>query len=190
MDPYGREKYTSDGKHFYNNAYDAAYSGSGISNVLNIAKDVWGDFKGIFSFRGKLKDKDKELQRTIAREVLKDAKSQKDKDVEKANKKLSAKFKMPKYGDVPAKTIIEIAKEASETDFAGGVLVYIEQRKEGKSLSYIRENSSEELGAGYGTFGQGVSLSTTNKYAKAVIYARYEESYQRYLLAKEFGRVK
>lgn len=190
VDMYGKERYTSDGKHFYDNAYDAAHSGSGFSNISNKIGDAWSSFTGIFSFRGKLSDKDKELQREIAREVLKDAKSQKEKDVEKAYEKLSAKFKAPKFGDIPAKAVIEIAKEANATDFAGGVLVYIEQRKEGDSPSTIRENSSEELSAGYGTFGRGVSLSTVNQYAEAVIYARYEEAYQRYLLAKEFGRKK
>ncbi len=188
VDPYGKERFTSDGKHFYNNAYDAAHSGSGLSNISNTVGDAWSDFKGIFSFKGKLPDKDKELQREIAREVLKDAKSQKEKDVEKAYDKLSDKFKVPKFGDVPAKTVIEIAKEARETDFAGGVLVYITERKKGSSMATIKENFSEELSDGYGTFGKGVSLSTTNKYAQAVIYARYEETYQRYLLAKEFGR--
>lgn len=190
VDPYGKGRYTSDGKHFYDNPHSAAHSGEGVRNIFNKIRDAWNDFKGIFSFKAKLKDKDKELQREIAREVLKDAKSQKEKDIEKAYKKLSDRISAPKFGDIPAKAIVEIAKEASATDFAGGVLLYIELRKEGESPTFIRENISEELSEGYGTFGEGVSFSTTNKYAKAVIYARYEEAYQRYLLAKEFGRKK
>lgn len=190
VDPYGKERYTSDGKHFYDDPYSAAHSGEGLRNISNKIRDAWNDFKGVFSFKAKLKDKDKELQREIAREVLKDAQSQKEKDVEKAYKKLSDRITAPKFGDIPAKAIVEIAKEASATDFAGGVLLYIELRKEGNSLTFIRENISEELSEGYGTFGEGVSFSTTNKYAKAVIYARYEETYQRYLLAKELGRKK
>jgi hypothetical protein len=188
VDPYGKERYTSDGKHFYGTVYDAAHSKEGLSNISNKIGDAWSSFTSIFSFKTKLKDKDKELQREIAREVLRDSKSQKEKDVETAYEKLSSKISVPTFGDIPAKAIVEIAKEANTTDFAGGVLLYIEQRKEGKSPKTIRANTSEELSGGYGTFGQGVSLSTTNKYAEAVLYARYEESYQRYLLAKEFGR--
>ena len=58
------------------------------------------------------------------------------------------------------------------------------------NIASIRENNSEVLSGGYGTFGnQGeVSLSTTNKYGEAVLYARYEEAYQRYKIAKESGR--
>lgn len=188
VDPYGIERYTSDGKHFYDNAYDAAHSGEGLSNIANNVKDAWSDFVDVFSFRTKLEDKDKELQREIAREVLDDAKSQREKDVEKAYEKLSSKVNVPRFGDVPAKAVIEVAKEASATDFAGGALLYIEQRREGKSPATIRENFSEELAEGYGTFREGVSLSTTNEHAPAVLFARYEETYQRYLLAKEFGR--
>lgn len=188
VDAYGVERYTSDGEHFYDNAYDAAHSGEGFSNIKNKVADAWEGFTDLFSFRGKLKDKDKELQREIAREVLGDAKSQKEKDVEKAYDKLSGKIKTPALGDVPAETIIEIAKETNETDFAEGALIYIEQRKAGKSPENIRENFSEELSEGYGTFRGGVSLGTTSKHAPAVLYARYEEAYQRYTLAKEFGR--
>ena len=186
--PYGGERYTSDGKHFYDNPYDAAHSGEGLSNFANGVSDAWSGFTGLFSFRGKLPDKDKELQRDIAREVLTGAKSQHAKDIEEAYEKISEKIDVPVLGDVPAKAVVEVAKEASATDFAGGALLYIEQRKEGKTLSNIRENLSEELSEGYGTFGEGVSLSTTSKQAEAVLYARYEEVYQRYLLAKEFGR--
>lgn len=188
VDPYGIERYTSDGKHFYDNPYSAAHSGEGLRSLSNGIKDSWRDFTGFFSFRGKLKDKDKELQRQIAREVLDDAKSQRDKDVEKAYEKLSDKVKVPTFGDVPAKVVIESMKEASATDFAGGALRYIEERKGGMSPAGVRENYIEELSAGYGSFGEGVSLSTANKQAEAVIFARYEEVYQRYLLAKEFGR--
>ncbi|XKT74356.1 MAG: hypothetical protein ACJKTH_03305 [Patescibacteria group bacterium UBA2163] len=188
VDPYGIERYTSDGKHFYDNAYDAAHSQEGFSNMVNTVGDAWEGFTGIFSFRTKLKDGDKELQREIAREVLNDAQNQREKDIEKAYEKLSGQIKTPTLGNVPAKAVIEVAKEASATDFAGGALLYIEQREEGKSPATIKTNLSEELSEGYGTFGRGVSLSTTNKDAPAVLFARYEETYQRYLLAKEFGR--
>ena len=188
VDPYGVERYTSDGKHFYDSPYDAAHSGEGFSNVVNGVKGAWESVKGVFSFETKLKDEDKELQRKIAREVLDDAKSNRQKDIEKAYEKLSDKVKAPALADVPASAVIEVAKEARASDFAQGALLYIEQREEGKSQANIKANLSEELSEGYGTFGEGVSLSTVNEYAPAVLFARYEEAYQRYRLAKEFGR--
>ncbi len=59
----------------------------------------------------------------------------------------------------------------------------------GFSICFLRVCLSR-MDPSYGTFGRGVSFAIVNKYAKAVIYARFEESYQRYLLAKEFGREK
>lgn len=187
VDPYGIEKFTSDGKHFYDTPYEAAHSQEGVSNIINNVSDSWGDFKDYF-FKTKLKDDDKELQREIAREVLSDAKTTKEKDIEKAYEKIGEKINVPKGGDIPAAVIIMVAQEAKETDFAAGALIYIEERKKGNSPSVVRDNNSELLSEGYGTFGQGVSLSTTNKQAPAVLYARYEETYQRYLLAKKLNR--
>lgn len=190
VDPYGVERYTSDGKHFYDSPYDAAHSGEGFSALTNSIGDAWEGFTGAFSFQAKLPDADLELQRTIAREVLSDAKSQRDKDVEEAYEKLSKKISVPTGGGVPAKVIVTVAKEANETDFAQGVMRYIKEREAGLSQSTIRENFSEELYEGYGSFGAGISQGTAAKQATAVLEARYEEAYIRYKLAKEFGRTK
>ena len=69
VDPYGVGKYTSDGKHYYDNEYDAAHSQEGLSHIGHKVSGAWDNFKGFFSLKTKFKDKDKELQREIAREV-------------------------------------------------------------------------------------------------------------------------
>ena len=189
VDAYGIERYTSDGEHFYDKPYDAAHSGSGVSAAWNGAKDAISDV-GDWFWKTKDVDKDKQLQDDIAREVLSDTKSKKEKDVDKAYEKYSDKIKTPAFGDVPAKAVIEVMKEVSEKDFASAAQVYIEERKNGNSPAVIRENNSTILSGGYGTFGNqgGVSQVTANKHATAVLYARYEEVYQRYEIAKELGR--
>ncbi|PCI89973.1 hypothetical protein COB18_02535 [Candidatus Kaiserbacteria bacterium] len=187
IDPYGKEQFTSDGEHFYDTEYAAVHSGEGISNIVNVVGDNTSAFFD-FLFKGKSKDADTQLQNNIAREVLKDSQSQSEKDVEKAHEKISGKIKTPTGGDVPAKVIIMVAQESKEADFAQGVRSYISERKKGNDMSYIRQNFSQELSGGYGTFSAGVSQSTVAKQAEGVLYSRYEESYQRYLLAKEFGR--
>ena len=189
IDAYGVERYTSDGKHFYDTPYSAAHSGEGVRGAWNGVKDTFASIGDWFS-KAEEKDPDQQLRLDIAREVLADSKSQREKDVEKAYQKLSAKIDTPTFGDVPAKAVVAVAKELPAKDFASAASVYIAEREKGNSQATIRENNSEILSGGYGTFGnQGeVSLSTTNKYAEAVLYARYEEAYQRYKIAKEFGR--
>lgn len=190
VDAYGVERYTKDGKHFYDTPYSAAHFDEGVRGAWNGAKDTFSDISDWF-FKTKEKDADKQLRLDIAREVLDDIKSQREKDIEKAHDKLADKIDVPTFGDVPAQAVIEVAKELPAKDFASAALVYFAEREKGNSPTTIRENNSEVLSEGYGTFGnQGeVSLSTTNKYATAVLYARYEEAYQRYQLAKELGRI-
>ena len=157
--------------------------------MINDVKDTFSSVTNWF-WKTKEPDTQNQLKLSIAREVLSDTKSQSEKDIEKAYEKLGEKINTPTFGDVPAKAVVEVAKELPAKDFASAASVYIEEREKGNSQASIRENNSEILSEGYGTFGnQGeVSLSTKNKYAEAVLYARYEEVYQRYKIAKEFGR--
>jgi hypothetical protein len=188
--PYGTIRYTKDGKHYYDKPYDAAHSDEGMHRVANVVSDMWGGVKSIFSlqiFRGKLKDTDKELQRTIAREVLSESKSQKEKDVEKAYEELSGHVETPPLGDVPAKVIIEAMKEATATEFAQGAMIYITEREAKRSPKAIYDNPPEEMI--YGGM-HGVSQAINASQPKAVLFSRYEEVYQRYKLAKELGRTK
>jgi len=159
-----------------------------LSNIANIVGDTTSNVYDFF-FVGSNKDTDIQLQNEIAGEVLKDSQSQSEKDVEKAYGKISGKIKTPTGGDIPAKVIVMVAEESKKADFAEGVRFYIKQRKQGSETSYIRQNFSEKLSGGYGTFKGGVSQSTVARQAEGVLYARYEESYQRYLLAKKFGRI-
>jgi len=143
-----------------------------------------------------LKDEDKELQREIAREVLGDFSKKDDELLEKKHEKyaeiLENTFESvaPKgftdLAAVPANSIKAFAKEADETEFAQGVMIYIEERQNGKSFDVIYSSPPEELI--YGGL-KGVSMSVNAKYPKALLYSKYEESYQRYLLAKELGRL-
>ena len=84
-------------------------------------------------------------------------------------------------------SVKEFAKEADETEFAQGVMIYIAERKANRTPEQIFEEPPEELqgeGGGLNT----VSASFVNKYPKALLFSKYEESYQRYLIAKSLDR--
>ncbi len=201
VDVYGKERYTSDGKHFYDTPYDAAHSSEGLSNMWNGAKDTWGKF-----WNTKNSDKDKQLRMDVAREVLEDAKTQSEKDVDNAyNAYQAADFAHDAvsvaqgtgspamfFAGVPADAVVAVAKEVSANDFSSAAAVYIRERERGENNSpmEIRKTMPELFGEGYGTLGNegAISLKTKNEHAPAVLLARYEEAYQRYKIAKEFGR--
>ncbi len=201
VDVYGKERYTSDGKHYYDTPYDAAHSGEGLTNIWNGTKDTWGNF-----WNAKNSDKDKQLRMDVAREVLNDAKSQNEKDVENAYSAYQAAdfahdaIEVAKgtgnpamfLAGVPADAVVAVAKEVSANDFSSAAAVYIREREgeENSSPESIRTTMPELFGEGYGTLGNegAISLVTKNKHAPAVLQARYEEAYQRYKIAKEFDR--
>ena len=201
VDVYGKERYTSDGKYYYDTPYDAAHSGEGVSSLWNGAKDKWSSF-----WNAKNPDKEKQLRIDVAREVIDDAKSQDQKDVENAYAAYQAADFVHDAVDVargtgnpamflagvPADAIVAVAKEVSANDFSSAAAVYIREREGEKNNSpeSIRKTLPELFGEGYGTLGNegAISLVTKNKHAPAVLQARYEEAYQRYKIAKEFER--
>jgi len=193
--PYGEARYTADGKHYYDTPAKASLSTGGIRKGMNNISDAFGSFASIFSFStSKTGDPEKDLQREIAREVLKDSKSQSEKDAEKAFKAFEKTGKKlgGKLVGVPADVVVQSMKEANATEFAQGVMIYITERegKDGitgpKTANHIFSSPPEELGPEGGF--KGVSAAFTAGQPKAVLFSRYEEAYQRYLVAKELGR--
>jgi len=88
---------------------------------------------------------------------------------------------------VPADSIKEFAKEAKETEFTEGVMIYIKEREAGSTINQLYQNTPEELI--YGGIGGGVATGLNVEYPKALLFSKYEESYQRYMIAKELGIV-
>ncbi|MDD2757261.1 MAG: hypothetical protein PHV29_01475, partial [Candidatus Pacebacteria bacterium] len=138
-------------------------------------------------------DKDKELQREVGREVFRTLQDDK---VEKIEEKYAeivgdiASSFLPKQvkdlATVPSDSIKKFAKEAKETEFSEGVMIYIKEREAGTTKNQIYQNTPEELI--YGGIGGGVAASLNVEYPKALLFSKYEEAYQRYMIAKELGR--
>lgn len=192
VDTYGQEKYTRDGKNYYD-TYGKASTNNILTSTVNNIKEAPGKIWDFF-FKTKLEDKDKELQREVGREVFKTLKDDK---VEKIEEKYAeivgdiASSFLPKQvkdlATVPADSIKEFAKEAKETEFAEGVMIYIKEREAGSTINQLYQNTPEELI--YGGIGGGVATGLNVEYPKALLFSKYEESYQRYMIAKELGRV-
>jgi hypothetical protein len=192
VDTYGQEKYTRDGKNYYD-TYGKASTNNILTSTMNNIKEVPGKIWDFF-FKTKLEDKDKELQREVGREVFKTLKDDK---VEKIEEKyaeivgdIASSFLPKQVKDlvtVPADSIKEFAKEAKETEFTEGVMIYIKEREAGSTINQLYQNTPEELI--YGGIGGGVATGLNVEYPKALLFSKYEESYQRYMIAKELGRV-
>ncbi len=191
IDTYGQEKYTRDGKNYYDTYGRAATDNilrSAINKVKEIPTNLWD-----FIFKTKLLDKDKELQREVSREVFKTLRDDK---VEKIEEKYSdivgdiATSFLPKQVkdlvNVPADSIKKFAKEAKETEFAEGAMIYIKERESGSTSNQLYQDTPEELI--YGGIGGGVAVGLNVDYPKALLFSKYEEAYQRYRIAKELGR--
>jgi len=191
IDAYGQEKYTRDGKNYYD-TYGRAATDNILISTINKAKDLPGNIWDFF-FKTKLADKDKELQREISREVFKTLKSD---DIEKIEEKyadivgdIASSFLPEQAKDLvsfPADSLKEFAKEAEETEFAEGVMIYIQEREAGSTKNQLYQNTPEELI--YGGIGGGVAAGLNAEYPKALLFSKYEEAYQRYSIAKELGR--
>ena len=191
VDTYGQEKYTRDGKNYYN-TYGRAATDNILVSAINKVKEIPGNIWN-FIFKTKLLDKDKELQREVSREVFK---TLKDDNVEKIEEKYTdivgdiASSFLPKQVkdlvNVPADSIKKFAKEAKETEFAEGVGIYIKERESGSTSNQLYQDTPEELI--YGGIGGGVALGLNIDYPKALLFSKYEEAYQRYKIAKELGR--
>lgn len=203
IDAYGKEQYTSDGKHYYDSIVKAAEPGI-VRNGWNFVKETPGDVWDFF-FKTKLKDKDKQLQRDLASEVFSEFKSDKDKAKEKAYETMKEKFSdytgdlleaaageaMPwPVGDligVPGKAVEEFAKEASSTEFSQAAMIYIKEREANRNPRDVYNNPPIELTISGGG-SKGISFEIMEKAPKAVLFAKLEESYQKYKIAKELGR--
>jgi uncharacterized protein YxjI len=191
VDTYGQEKYTRDGKNYYD-TYGRAATNNILISTINKAKEIPGNIWDFF-FKTKLKDKDKELQREVSREVFK---TLKDDSVDNIEKKyadivgdIASSFLPEQVKDlvnVPANSIKKFAKEAKETEFAEGVMIYIKERELGSTSNQLYRNTPEELI--YGGIGGGVAAGMNAEYPKALLFSKYEEAYQRYAIAKELGR--
>jgi len=191
IDAYGQEKYTRDGKNYYD-TYGRAATDNILISTINKAKDLPGNIWDFF-FKTKLADKDKELQREISREVFKTLKSD---DIEKIEEKyadivgdIASSFLPEQAKDLvsfPADSLKEFAKEAEETEFAEGVMIYIQEREAGSTKNQLYQNTPEELI--YGGIGGGVAAGLNAEYPKALLFSKYEEAYQRYSIAKELGK--
>ncbi|MDD3263289.1 MAG: hypothetical protein PHT94_00150 [Candidatus Nanoarchaeia archaeon] len=194
VDSYGQEKYTKDGKYFYD-SYGQASVNNPIRNAYHSVKEGISGISDFF-FKTKLKDKDEELKREISREVLSEFKKdgKKEKTIENIEEKVGglADSVLPKHlkdlVSVPANSVKDFAKEARATEFAEGASIYMKYRDEGMSTDQLYQNSPEELI--YGGIGGGVAQGLNSEFPKAVLFSKYEESYQRYKLAKELGREK
>jgi hypothetical protein len=194
VDVYGNEKYTKDGKYYYE-SYGQAATNNPIRNAWHGTKEAITGFKD-FLFKTKFKDEDKKLQTEVAREVLSDFKSQKEKDREKIIGKLESKIAglasnvVPKplqdLVSVPGDSIKKFANEAKETEFAEGARIYIKERELGSTANTLYTNTPQELE--YGGIGGGVAQGLNSEYPKALLFAKYEEVYQRYKIAKELDR--
>ncbi len=191
VDTYGQDKYTRDGKNYYN-TYGRAATNNILTSTIEKVKEIPGNIWN-FLFKTKLADKDKELQREVSREVFKTLKDDK---VEKIEEKyadivgdIASSFLPKQVKDlvkVPANSIKEFAKEAKETEFAEGVMIYIKEREEGTTRDQLYQNTPEELI--YGGIGRGVAVGLNIEYPKALLFSKYEEAYQRYKIARELGR--
>lgn len=191
VDTYGQDKYTRDGKNYYD-TYGRAATNNILTSTINNVKEVPGKIWDFF-FKTKLADKDKELQREVGREVFRTLQDDK---VEKIEEKYAeivgdiASSFLPKQvkdlATVPSDSIKKFAKEAKETEFAEGVMIYIKEREAGTTKNQIYQNTPEELI--YGGIGRGVAASLNVEYSKALLFSKYEEAYQRYMIAKELGR--
>jgi len=191
VDTYGQDKYTRDGKNYYD-TYGRAATNNILTSTINNVKEVPGKIWDFF-FKTKLADKDKELQREVGREVFRTLQDDK---VEKIEEKYTeivgdiASSFLPKQvkdlATVPSDSIKKFAKEAKETEFAEGVMIYIKEREAGTTKNQIYQNTPEELI--YGGIGGGVAASLNVEYPKALLFSKYEEAYQRYMIAKELGR--
>jgi len=191
VDTYGQDKYTRDGKNYYD-TYGRAITNNILTSTIEKVKEIPGNIWN-FLFKTKLTDKNKELQREVSREVFKTLKDDK---VEKIEEKYAdivgdiASSFLPKQVkdlvNVPAKSIKEFAKEVKETEFAEGAMIYINEREEGATRNQLYQNTPEELI--YGGIGGGVAAGLNVEYPKALLFSKYEEAYQRYKIARELGR--
>ncbi|MFA5228283.1 MAG: hypothetical protein WC446_00725 [Candidatus Paceibacterota bacterium] len=191
VDSYGQEKYTRDGKNYYD-TYGRAATNNILTSTIEKAKElpdkIWD-----FFFKTKLVDKDKELQREVGREVFRTLQDDK---IEKIEEKyadivgdIASSFLPEQAKDlvsVPADSIKKFAKEAKETEFSEGVMIYIKEREAGSTRNQLYQNTPEELI--YGGIGGGVAAGLNVEYPKALLFSKYEEAYQRYVIAKELGR--
>ena len=191
VDSYGQDKYTRDGRNYYD-SYGRAATNNILTSTIEKAKEIPGNIWN-FLFKTKLADKDKELQREVSREVFRTLKDDK---VEKIEEKygeivggIASSFLPEQVKDlvsVPADSIKKFAKEAKETEFAEGAAIYIKEREEGTTKNQLYKNTPEELI--YGGIGGGVAAGLNLEYPKALLFSKYEEAYQRYKIAKEIGR--
>ncbi len=188
VDAYGNDKYTKDAKNYYDSYGQAAVDNplrNGWQTIKETPGNVWD-----FFFKTELEDKEKELQRDIARETIREDPS----DTEKINEKYTSVVE--KIGEkvspakdlmsVPADSVKQFAKEAKETEFAEGAMIYIEERESGGSAEQLYQDSPEELL--FGGIGGGVAAGLNTQYSKALLFSKYEEAYARYKIAKEVGR--
>lgn len=203
MDAFGKEQYTIDGKHYYDSAVKATNTGvmrKGWNFVKETPGDVWD-----FFFKTKLKDKSKQLQRDIATEVLSDFKYEDDKKREKSYEKMTEKLgeatdemiegalgkSLPwPMGDLiglPGESIKQFSQEATSTEFSQATMIYIQEREDKKSARQVYDAPPEELQMAGGGF-KGISSEIMTKAPKALLFSKFEESYQKYLIAKELGR--
>ena len=190
IDSYGQEKYTRDGKNYYD-TYGRAATNNIITSTIEKAKELPDNIWDFF-FKTKLTDKDKELQREVGRDVFRTLKND---SVEKIEEKyadivgdIASSFLPEQAKDlvsVPADSIKKFAKEAKETEFNEGVMIYIKEREAGSTRNQLYQNTPEELI--YGGIGGGVSASLNAEYPKALLFSKYEEAYQKYMIAKELG---
>lgn len=191
VDTYGQEKYTRDGKNYYN-TYGRAATDNILVSAINKVKEIPGNIWN-FIFKTKLLDKDKELQREVSRGVFKTLKDDKVEKIEENYADIVGDIAtsfLPKQVkdlvNVPADSIKKFAKEAKETEFAEGVGIYIKERESGSTSNQLYQDTPEELI--YGGIGGGVALGLNIDYPKALLFSKYEEAYQRYKIAKELGR--
>lgn len=86
----------------------------------------------------------------------------------------------------PAQSVITMAKEIRAASFANAARLYIEERESGKSPSAVtkllRDGQLERLDFASSIKGVG------QEFAKGALLNAYEETYQRYLLAKNLGK--
>ena len=77
----------------------------------------------------------------------------------------------------PANAVVKFASELQITDFANAFSEYIKEREK-KSAEEVAENPPPELEF-------GISIGTASSMGDILLYEKYEEAYQRYLLIKD-----
>ncbi len=207
--------FTSDGKKYRDSLTEVLRPGLGVKagnawNALtNVPAAVWN-----WAFHTKFKDdypgEDKELKWQVSADGIKDFYTDLAnpetvcdtiKDAAEKGKKIAeviddarevGKVKavlnalgsddpFTELATIPAKSVIQLGDELNKDNWAEGARIYMRLRAEGKDPGSIVQDPPAELEFSIG-------WGTESLVGREMLYKKYEEMYQRYLIAKALGR--